>query len=227
MFKSNIEDSPHILRELDEENLNRPQPKDLFPVSLDVVGLYPNIPQEEVERAFEEKIKDPNFRPDKRVPTAFFMTLLHYVLTFNIFIFNGSHYIQEWGTNIGTKLAPTYANIFMGWLEEKLLSTWIGLMPYLWRRYIDDILFFWRHSEEELIQFLTFVNRAHATIKFTAEWRTKGKVNNASWNKETQTLQVISKPLPEGMKENSIDFLDLTIWINELGMIQTDLFVKE
>ena len=60
-----------------------------------MVGLYGNIPIEEGEKAFEEKIRDKDFRPDQRVPTLLLMTLLHYVLTFNVFIFNGIHYIQD------------------------------------------------------------------------------------------------------------------------------------
>ena len=90
MLASHIEDTPDILREISEENKKGPQPPNSFPVSLDVVGLYPNIPHDEGMKAFEEKIEDPNFRPDQRVPTSLLMTLLKYVLTFNIFIFNGA-----------------------------------------------------------------------------------------------------------------------------------------
>ena len=39
-------------------------------------------------------------------------------------------------------------------------------MPYLWRRFIDDVLFFWRGTEESLLQFLAHLNASHATIKF-------------------------------------------------------------
>ena len=124
------------------ENEKGPQPDGSFPVTVDVEGLYSNIPQDEGMKAFEEKISDRNFRPDQRVPTWLLMLLLKYVLTFNIFIFNGIHYIQEWGTATGTRVAPTYANIFMGWLEEKLLGLWRGLQPHWWSRFIDDIVFF-------------------------------------------------------------------------------------
>jgi hypothetical protein len=34
------------------------------------------------------------------------------------FTFNGDHYIQINGTAMGTKMAPSYANIFMGKLEK-------------------------------------------------------------------------------------------------------------
>ena len=64
MLASHIEDTPDILREISEENKKGPQPPNSFPVSLDVVGLYPNIPHDEGMKAFEEKIEDPNFCPD-------------------------------------------------------------------------------------------------------------------------------------------------------------------
>ena len=82
------------------------------------------------------------------------MTLLGFVLKFNSFIFNGLVYLQEVGTAIGTKLAPTYANIFMGRLENQILSNWTGRPPDLWRRYIDPIFTIWSGTEQELLNFL-------------------------------------------------------------------------
>jgi hypothetical protein len=37
------------------------------------------------------------------------------------FTFDGNHYLQINGTAMGTKMAPSYTNIFMGDLEERLL----------------------------------------------------------------------------------------------------------
>jgi hypothetical protein len=39
-------------------------------------------------------------------------------LFINNFTFDGNHYLQINGTAMGTKMAPSYANIFMGDLEE-------------------------------------------------------------------------------------------------------------
>jgi hypothetical protein len=41
----------------------------------------------------------------------------------NNFIFNGDHYLQINGTAMGTKMAPSYANIFMGRSEKQLLES--------------------------------------------------------------------------------------------------------
>jgi hypothetical protein len=40
---------------------------------------------------------------------------------YNNFTFDGNHYLQINGTAMGIKMALSYANIFMGDLEERLL----------------------------------------------------------------------------------------------------------
>jgi hypothetical protein len=45
------------------------------------------------------------------------------VLKKNNFTFNGDHYLQINGTAMGTKMAPSYANIFMGKIEKQLLES--------------------------------------------------------------------------------------------------------
>jgi hypothetical protein len=54
------------------------------------------------------------------------------VLKKNNFTFNGDHYLQINGTAMGTKMAPSYANIFMGKLEKQLLESSIE-RPLSWR----------------------------------------------------------------------------------------------
>ena len=90
--------------------------------------------------------------------------LLKYVLTYNTFIFNSLYFLQEWGTSIGTKLAPCYANIFMGALESELLQGWKGRPPEFWKRYIDDILMCFKGTEKELLSFLKYISCYHSSI---------------------------------------------------------------
>ena len=55
---------------------------------------------------------------------------------------------------MGTKMAPTYANLFMGKLEEKLNE--LGKPNIiLWKRFIDDIFIIWSGSESELTTYMT------------------------------------------------------------------------
>ena len=77
---------------------------------------------------------------------------------------------------MGTKLAPAYANIFMGKLEQTVLSS-APLQPSYYKRYIDDILILWPHSESELTKFISAFNNYHPSIKFTSEVHCKYKSN--------------------------------------------------
>ena len=72
-------------------------------------------------------------------------------------------------TAIGTKMAPSYANIFMGKLEADLLEQ-SPVKPHTWRRFIDDIFMIWTEGEERLKTFMEYMNSFHDTIKFTFEW---------------------------------------------------------
>lgn len=60
---------------------------------------------------------------------------------------------------MGTKMAPSYGNIFMHRLEQKFLNTQ-PLKPTIYKRYID-------HSEPQLELVIDNFNMYHPTIKFT------------------------------------------------------------
>ena len=81
---------------------------------MDVRSLYTNIPNNEGIQAVREKLNDSPSRLPSRVITTFLML----ILSLNNFIFNGINYLQTKGCAMGTKCAPTYANIFMGKFEE-------------------------------------------------------------------------------------------------------------
>ena len=69
---------------------------------------------------------------------------------------------------MGTKLAPAYTNIFMGKLEESVISS-APLKPPHYKCYIDDILILWPHSETALDPFISSLNNFHPAIKFTLD----------------------------------------------------------
>ena len=103
------------------------------------------------------------------IPTETIVDLAELVLRNNNFEFNENHYLQTLGTAIGTKMAPSYANLFMDRLERRLLSQ-AQVKPYIWLRYIDDVFMVWTGTELELLEFLNYINEAHDTIKFTWDW---------------------------------------------------------
>ena len=75
-------------------------------------------------------------------PQKHFATLTRMILTVNNFTLNQQHYLQVHGTAMGTKLTPSFANLFLGIFETNALSN-APFKPCTWWRYIDDIFMIW------------------------------------------------------------------------------------
>ena len=144
-------------------------PEDAFLVTADVVGLYPNIPHEAGLKLLKEAL---DRRREKKTSTDDLVKMAEFVLKNNYFEFDISVYQQVSGTVTGTKFTPPYACIFMDRLENEFLDTQI-LKPLVWLRYIDNIVFIWTHSEEELKKFMGQLNSFDTNIKFTYEYSDK------------------------------------------------------
>lgn len=124
---------------------------DCILATLDVQSLYTNIPHTgglEALTHFLEK------RPEGiSPPNEFLLTLTEMALKMNFFQYGGSYYIQSQGTAMGAAFAPNYANLFMGYWEQKCIdnpatNTFHSKIS-LYRRYIDDIFMIWNGSEDE------------------------------------------------------------------------------
>lgn len=64
-----------------------------------------------------------NKNPEKinnRFLKDFILEAVEIVLANNTFTFNGKHFRQIKGTAMGTKMAPTYATLALGYLEETM-----------------------------------------------------------------------------------------------------------
>ena len=59
---------------------------------------------------------------------------------------------------MGTKCAPSYANIFMGWFEEKFIFR-------LLTNFINDIFLIWNGTKIEFDNFLKKINECYPIIK--------------------------------------------------------------
>ena len=136
-------------------------------LTLDVSSLYTNIPNDEGTMATLRALR--RTRPDGIQPSNLSLVeMLAQVLSYNNFQFEGKNYLQVGGTAMGTRVAPSYANIFMNDFEERHVYNY-RLQPVTWYRYIDDIFCLWQHGEDELKKFTTHLNSVHETIKFTIE----------------------------------------------------------
>ena len=115
--------------------------------TLDVENLYGNIAHDvglEAVNFWLEKIQ----RDTTRITNDFILEGVQLILENNVFYFNGQHYRQIRGTAMGTKMAPIYATLTLGYLETKLYDSIFndyGRNVYnnfinSYFRYLDDIL---------------------------------------------------------------------------------------
>ena len=148
LFQSYIRDSTHLINILNGFTV---QPG-MLSCTLDITSLYTNIPHDEGIQSTKEMLAITK-PPDSLPHNSYFIELLELVLTNNHFEFNGKHYHQMSGTAMGTKLAPSYANLFMTKFEEKNVYTY-PLQPKLWKRFIDDIFMIWPHGMDSLLEFI-------------------------------------------------------------------------
>ena len=105
------------------------------------------------------------YRAEWELPVEDLVSLARLALENSYFEFEGKISRQKLGTAIGTKFAPGFANILMGYLKEKFLVT-CELKPWVWWRFLD-IFAIWLHLEEELNNFLLRLNSLHGNIKYT------------------------------------------------------------
>ena len=148
---SYIKDTTHFLKKLDD--LKELPPGSLL-VTLDVSSLCTNIPHNEGIEACRKALNSSGHLSHSYLKTESICDLMRMILTMNNFEFDNNYYIQLRWTAIGTRMAPAYANLFMGDLERKLLAQ-SPLKPFIWWRYIDDIFMVWTHGEEKLNEFIT------------------------------------------------------------------------
>ena len=189
-FPSYIEDTTDFINKVRNLKLN----KDTYLVTLDVSSLYTNIPHNEgIESCIYFLQKD---KGNNNIKANDIRKLLNIVLHNNCFDFNDQSYLQTMGTAMGSPMAPSYASLFMGRLEEQFLnSTYVK--PDVWLRFLDDIFMIWNDSLETLNFFIDSLNSFHPNIKFTYN---------------------ISK--------SSVPFLDVSVSKDVTGKIVTDIFCK-
>ena len=160
---------------------------------MDVKSLYTNIPNNEGISAVRSYLEQSTIKHLLPVIISF----LGLILTLNNFIFNDINFLQTNGASMGTKCAPTYANLFMGKFEEMYILPKLIGKSILYLRYIDDIFLIWKGSEEELKHFIDYINQVHSKIKFDIQYSYK-----------------------------EINFLDTKVQITNNGQLQTTLYKK-
>lgn len=152
-----IKDTYHFLQIIKTLRI----PADSYFFTMDVEGLYTNIPiaagVDCVRRLFLD-------HPDPQRPDEELLQLLVINLTRNDFVFNRQFYLQVKGTAMGKRFAPSYANIFMADWERGALGK-CSLKPASYFRYLDDVWGVWSGSREDFLEFVGVLNSHDPSIK--------------------------------------------------------------
>ena len=162
--KSYIKDTSDFINKL--SSIGTIQESSLL-VSLDVTSLYTNIPNKEGINATHQALLA-NRGLVNNPSNLSLAELLSLVLTLNNFKFNETNYLQIGGTAMGTRLAPSFANIYMNHFEETHVYTY-PFKPTAWFRYIDDIFMIWDYGSSDLDTFIDYLNSCNDNIKFSSE----------------------------------------------------------
>ena len=128
---------------------------------LDIGSLYIKILHSEGVYAISELLaihRDANDLPQNH----YINELLRIVMANNFFDFNGRHFHQVAGPAMGTKLAPSYDNIFTSHFEDQCVYTYQN-QPTLQKKFIDDIFLLMTCGYDELVTFITHMNTVHPT----------------------------------------------------------------
>ena len=131
-INSHIKDTNDFLRKL--KNIDT-VPEGAILCTVDVVGLYPHIPHDEGIEAVKEALLtwDSNVENGRKLGDLKndLVEFTEIVLKNNNFEFDERHFVQKLGTAIGTRMAPSYANIFYGQTRKTVDFKRFNKTPYL------------------------------------------------------------------------------------------------
>jgi len=138
-------------------------PPDLQLVTIDVVSLYPSIPQAEcIDIIYQELC---THRDILIFDPSLIIRLLHLHVNYNYFMFGTIFFQQIRGTAMGAAFSPDIANIFMSVILRRFFNTQ-EFSPLLLKRYIDDIILL-LPSDINILTLTTALNSFHPTLRFT------------------------------------------------------------
>ena len=118
---SYVKDSQHALQVFRDFNFLG---EDKLIFTMDITSLYTVIPNCEGLLALKQFF---DLRTVKKPSSETLLRLAELVLTLNCFSFAGSYYKQINGAAMGTKMGPSYANLFVGYIEHQFFNQYNGL----------------------------------------------------------------------------------------------------
>ena len=180
-------------------DINLPTNARLF--TANAVSMYTNIPTHTALNLIGEHLAQYQQKYNNEYPQDAVRAALRLIMTMNIFTFGDLTLKQLNGTAMGTPPAPPYATIYYGIHEEKFLPHHAQRVIF-YRRFIDNVISIWypnKNQERDALEWNEFKDKMNAFPGLTWEFSERSK---------------------------SIDFMDMTISINNSNKIETTLFEK-
>jgi len=162
----------------------------------DAESMYTNINNIHGIEIIRKWLEDYSQEVPQDFPTEFLLKVLQIVMSNNIFQFDDTYWLQKCGTAMGTSCACSYATLYWAYIERKFIIPKWSHSLPFLRRYIDDKLGIWTGSDETFTAFLQDLN-SYSQLKWTSS----------------------------GLS-SSVNFLDITITIENDGKISTKTFQK-
>ena len=180
----------------------------------DITSLYTSIPHELGLKAVEYWLKRSRHLIKDRFTNEFILESIEFLLKNNNFVFDNEMYNQLKGTAMGASFAAFYACLTIGYLEETKLYPKLqqqfsqdeaNIIKETYKRFMDDGIVFlpWTACKDT---FLALLNEMDPSIKFTLE--------------NTEQVQYHSRTMER------LNFLDLSIILDDQGAIHTDVHYK-
>ena len=188
--------------ELKEQLLKIDLPPNACLFTADAVSMYINIPTHTVLNFIGKHITQYKHKSNETYPADDVREVLRLVMTMNIFTFGDLTFKQLNGTAMGTPPVPPYATVYYGIYEEKFLPKYLQRIV-CYRRFIDDVIGIWCPN--------------HNYKMDDTEW--------TSFNDTMNAFPGLTWELSE--RSNMVDFMYMTITINNSNKIETTLFEKK
>ena len=141
--------------------------------SLDVESLFTDVPIDKtIEMIIKNAYNHPTLPPPK-MPSNILQELLYLCTKEAPFTApNGFMYLQVEGVAMGSPLGPTFANFYMGNIENTVLEK--TEKPSIYVRYVDDIFLQIRNETE--LKNLRKIFEENSVLKFTYELNVNSKL---------------------------------------------------
>jgi hypothetical protein len=143
--------------------------------TIDVTSLYTVLPHsmviEYVGAMYKETLNNwIVFTPDiAPIPVELLQIVIRIILSQTFFQFDNKSYLQNYGITMGAPSSVKLANITLYKHLQNIHAHYREKTPSIQLRLIDDIFGIWSGNEQELENWVTFLNNSHDTIKFTLE----------------------------------------------------------